>query len=127
MLRVAASNQNHWGRVIALWFGFIFTLGLLSACAAPLAVISSGSTTAASAAGTAAVANPGTTASLASSAATGKSPLEHAASAVTKKECSFFNVIDFKPICIDVVFPTVTDKSQPLLGPADSSRNTAKQ
>lgn len=126
MLRVAASKHHHWGRNTALGFGFIVTLGLLTACAAPLAVLSSGGTAAASTAGTAAVANPGTAASLASTAATGKSPLEHAASAATKKECSFFNVIDSKPICIEVVLPTVTDKSEPLLGPADSSKD-AKQ
>ena len=103
-----------------------FALGLLTAFAAPLAVLSSSGTAAASTAGTAAVANPSTAASLASTAATGKSPLEHAASAATKKECSFFNVIDSKPICIDVVLPTVTDKSQPLLGPAEINSSAAK-
>lgn len=127
MLRVAANKHHHWGRETALGFGFIFALGLLTACAAPLAVLSSSGTAAASTAGTAAIANPSTAASLASTAATGKSPLEHAASAATKKECSFFNVIDSKPICIEVVLPTVTDKSEPLLGPADSSKDTAKQ
>jgi hypothetical protein len=89
-------------------------------------MLSSSGTAVASTAGTAAVANPGTAVSLASTAATGKSPLEHAASAATKKECSFFNVIDSKPICIEVVLPTVTDKSQPLLGPADTNNNAAK-
>jgi hypothetical protein len=127
MLRVAASKHHHGGWNTALGFGFVVALGLLTACAAPLAVLSSGGTAAASTAGTAAVANPSTAASLASTAATGKSPLEHAASAATKKECSFFNVIDSKPICIEVVLPTVTDKSEPLLGPADSSKDTAKQ
>jgi hypothetical protein len=127
MLRVAASKHHHEGWNTALGFGFVVALGLLTACAAPLAVLSSGGTAAASTAGTAAVANPSTAASLASTAATGKSPLEHAASAATKKECSFFNVIDSKPICIEVVLPTVTDKSEPLLGPADSSKDTAKQ
>ena len=127
MLRVAANKHQHWGRKTTLGLGFIFALGLLTACAAPLAVLSSSGTAAASTAGTAAVANPSTAASLASTAATGKSPLEHAASAATKKECSFFNVIDSKPICIEVVLPTVIDKSEPLLGPADSSKDTAKQ
>lgn len=100
---------------------------LISGCAAPLAALSSSSTTAASSVGAAAVANPGTTVSLASSAATGKSPLEHAASAATKKECSFFNLVDAKPICIEVTLPTITDNSQPLFGPADTSSKSAQQ
>ena len=127
MLRVAANKHHHWVWKTTFRIGFIFVLGLLSACAAPLALLSSSGTTAASTAGSAAIANPSTAVSLASTAATGKSPLEHAASAATKKECSFFNVIDSKPICIEVVLPTVTDKSEPLLGPADSSKDTAKQ
>jgi hypothetical protein len=81
----------------------------------------------ASSVGTAAVANPSTAASLASTAATGKSPLEHAASVATKKECSFFNVFDSKPICIEVVLPKVTDNSMPILGPADTSKNPTQQ
>lgn len=125
MLRVEASNYRHRGATLALWFGFIGIIGLLTACAAPIAALSSSGAAAASSVGTAAVANPGTAASLASTAATGKSPIEHAASAATKKECSFFNVIDSKPICIEVVLPTVTDKSEPLLGPADMSTNAA--
>ena len=80
-----------------------------------------------SAVGTAAVANPGTAVSLASTAATGKSPLEHAASAATKKECSFFNVIDSKPICIEAVLPSITDNSELFLGPADSIQKSAQQ
>ena len=100
---------------------------LFNGCAAPLAVLSSSGTAAASSVGSAAVANPGTAVSLASSATTGKSPLEHAASAATKKECSFFNLIDSKPICIEVTFPTITDKSEPLFGPADISRKSAQQ
>jgi len=110
-----------------LWFSLVCLFSLLTACAAPLALLSTTGTAAASTAGTAAVANPSTAASLASTAVTGKSPIEHAASAATKKECSFFNVIDSKPICLDVVIPTITDKSEPLLGPADSSRDAAKQ
>ncbi len=127
MLLAAASNHHHKAWSTALRLSFIFALGLLTACAAPLAILSSGGSTAASTVGAAAVANPSTAASLASTAATGKSPLEHAASAATKKECSFFNVINSKPICIEVVLPTVTDKSQQLLGPADSNRDVAKQ
>lgn len=99
----------------------------LAGCAAPLVALSSSGTAAASSVGAAAVANPGTAASLASTAATGKSPLEHAASAATKKECSFFNVLDSKPICIEVVMPTVTDNSTPLFGPADIGINSAQQ
>ena len=127
MLRVAASKYYHLGLNATLCIGLICSLGFLTACAAPLAMLSSSGSAAASAAGTAAVANPSTAVSLASTATTGKSPLEHAASAATKKECSFFNVIDSKPICIEVVLPTVTDKSEPLLGPADSSKDTARQ
>jgi hypothetical protein len=107
--------------------GLLVITGFLTACAAPLAALSSTGTAVASTAGTAAAANPATTVSLASTAATGKSPLEHAASAATKKECSFFNIIDSKPICIDIVLPTVTDKSEPLSGPADSPRESASQ
>jgi hypothetical protein len=110
-----------------LWVGLVSALGCLSGCAAPLAVISTTGTAAASTAGSAAVANPGTAASLASTAATGKSPLEHAASAATKKECSFFNVIDSKPICVEVIAPKIFDKSEPLKGPADVTPESSKQ
>lgn len=99
---------------------------LISGCAAPLVALSSSGTAAASSVGAIAVANPATTVSLASSATTGKSPLEHAASAATKKECSFFNIIDSKPICIEMVFPTVIDKSEPLLGPDDIPKVSAQ-
>jgi hypothetical protein len=125
---LAGKNKTGLLRLKAIAFS---TLGVsvffINGCAAPLAALSSSSTAAASAVGTAAVANPGTAVSLASSAATGKSPLEHAASAATKKECSFFNVIDSKPICIDVVLPTITDNSEPLLGPADTTKQSAQQ
>ena len=127
MLRVAASNFLCLQSILVRWISLICGLGFLSACAAPLAALSSSGTAAASTVGTAAVANPGTAASLASTAATGKSPLEHAASAATKKECSFFNVIDSKPICIEAVLPNITDKSEPLLGPADSAKASAQQ
>lgn len=102
----------------------------LTGCVAPLAALGSSGTAAASSAGsaitTAAVANPMTAASITSSAATGKSPLEHAASAATKKECSFFHLVNSKPICIDVVLPPITDKSEPLLGPADTIADIPK-
>jgi hypothetical protein len=105
----------------------ISSIFLISGCAAPLAAIGSSSTAAASSIGAAAVANPGTAASLASSAATGKSPLEHIASAATKKECSFFNLVDSKPICIEVTLPTITDKSEFYIGPADITQKSAQQ
>ena len=126
-LRVALNNFFCWRHTPILWVGLFCVLGLLSACAAPIAFLSSTGTAAASTVGTAAVANPSTAASLASTAATGKSPLEHAASAATKKECSFFNVIDSKPICMEVVLPNISDKSEPLIGPADTANNTAQQ
>ena len=126
-LHAAASNFLYPHLILTRWVLFSCAIALLTACAAPLAVLSSSGTTAASAVGTAAVANPGTAASLASTVATGKSPLEHAASAATKKECSFFNVLGSQPICVEVVLPTVTDNSQPFFGPADISTETAKQ
>jgi len=126
-LHAVASNFLFLQLILARWVLISCALGLLTACAAPLAVLSSTGTAAASSVGTAAVANPGTAASLASTVATGKSPLEHAASAATKKECSFFNVLGSKPICVDVVLPTITDNSQPFFGPADLSSETAKQ
>ena len=115
------------------WASILSFFGLLTlqGCVAPIAAISATGTTAASSAGTtvatAAIANPMTATSVASTAATGKSPLEHAASAATKKECSFFNVVGGKSICIDVVLPPVTDKSEVLLGPADIPQGTPKQ
>jgi hypothetical protein len=127
MWRVVENNFPYLRITLARCIGLICLLGFLSACAVPLVTLSSSGTAAASTVGTAAVANPGTAVSLASTAATGKSPLEHAASAATKKECSFFNVIDSKPICIEVVLPTVTDKSEPLLGPTDTIQKSAQQ
>jgi hypothetical protein len=103
------------------------SLIFITGCAAPLVAISSTSTSAASTVGAAALANPSTAASLTSTATTGKSPLEHAASAATKKECSFFNVIGSKPICVEVTPPKVTDKSEPFKGLADISPEAGKQ
>jgi hypothetical protein len=108
----------------------LFTSIILSACVAPIAAIGASGTAASSTAGTsiatAAVANPVTAASLASTATTGKSPLEHAASAATKKECSLFNLIGSQVICIEVTVPNVTDNSSPLLGPADQVLEATK-
>ena len=106
-----------------IWL-FIFIAPLaIQGCFAPLAALGSSSTAVASSAGTAvvtvAVANPSTAASLASSAVTGKSPLEHAASAATKKECHFWNALGSKPICEEIHLPTFTDYSTPLPGPDD--------
>ncbi|ABP34368.1 hypothetical protein [Polynucleobacter asymbioticus] len=106
-----------------IWL-FIFTAPLATqGCFAPLAALGSSGTTAATSAGTAvvtvAVANPSTAASLASSAVTGKSPLEHAASAATKKECHFWNALGSKPICEEIPIPNFTDYSTPLPGPDD--------
>ncbi|WP_114638743.1 hypothetical protein [Polynucleobacter necessarius] len=106
------------------------SLSLLQGCAAPLAAIGASSSAAASSAGTtvatAAAANPVTASSVASSVATGKSPLEHAASAATKKECSFLNALDSKPICVEITFPPVNDFSTPLAGPADKAAEPTK-
>jgi len=117
--RFLLSRQPLW-----VW-PLIFCPFYLSSCVAPLAALGASGTAAASSAGTAAttaaVANPMTATSLVSTATTGKSPLEHAASAATKKECSFLNVVGSKPICEDVPIPAVTDKSEAYLGPADKS------
>jgi len=116
-----------------LWIAIYISLisYLLSGCAAPLVAMSSSGSAAASSAGTAvataAAANPVTATSIASTAATGKSPLEHAASAATKKECSFLNVLDSKPICIEITFPPINDFSTPLPGPADQAVAPPKQ
>jgi hypothetical protein len=103
---------------LVLFLGFA-----LSGCVAPLAALGSSSTAVASSVGTTAVtaaaANPVTATSLASTVSTGKSPLEHAASAATKKECYFFNAFSGEPICNEVPVPKVIDRSQPYLGPAD--------
>jgi hypothetical protein len=116
---------------VGVYFFPIFCSLGLQGCIAPIAAVGASGSAAASSAGgavaTAAVANPATATSLASTAATGKSPLEHAASAATKKECSFFNPLSSKPICVEISVPTVTDKSTPLLGPADQGVDTAKQ
>ena len=115
----------------SLWiWPLIFCPIFLSSCVGPLAVLGSSSTAAASSVGTAAttaaVANPVTATSIVSTAATGKSPLEHAASAATKKECSFLNALGPKPICEDVPVPSINDKSEVYLGPADKTETPAK-
>ena len=120
------SHLNFW----AYSFLMIYCLGL-QGCLAPFAAVSASGTAAASSAGaavaTAAVANPVTATSLATTVATGKSPLEHAASAATKKECSFFNPLSGQPICMEVSVPKITDNSAPLFGPADQAMEVVKQ
>jgi hypothetical protein len=100
-----------------------FSIFFLSGCALPLAAIGSAGTGAASAVGgtvaTAAVANPTTAVSVVSTVTTGKSPLEHAASEVTKKECNFLNLLGPKPVCQEIVLPAIMDHSQEMIGIAD--------
>ena len=109
----------------SLAYAFIISFGIffLSGCALPLAALGSAGTGAASAVGgtvaTAAVANPSTAVSVASTVATGKSPLEHAASEATKKECNFLNLLGPKPVCQEFVLPKIMDHSQEMIGIAD--------
>ena len=115
------------------WHGLAYTLVIgfgiffLSGCALPLAAIGSAGTGAASAVGssvaTAAVANPSTAISVASTVTTGKSPLEHAASEATNKECNFLNLLGPKPVCQEIVLPKIMDHSQEIVGIADRPAN----
>ena len=89
---------------------------LLQSCAAPFVAAAS---SVGSAAGSAAVASPVTAVSVTSTVTTGRSPLEHATSAATKKDCSFFNVFSAKPICEEIVIPSVKDQSEMIIGEAD--------
>ena len=89
---------------------------LLQSCAAPIMAAASSVGTAV---GSAAVANPVTAVSVTSTITTGRSPLEHASSEVTKKDCSFFNVFSSKPICEEIVIPSVKDQSEMIVGEAD--------
>jgi hypothetical protein len=109
----------------SLSYAFIigFSIFFLSGCALPLAAIGSAGTATASATGgavaTAAVANPSTAVSVASTMTTGKSPLEHAASQATKKECNFLNLLGPKPVCQELLMPPIMDHSQEIVGIAD--------
>ena len=125
-LSASVNNFTFIFRVLAiLLFG-----GALTGCAAPLLALGSSSTAAASSVGSSAVAvavaNPSTAASALSSVTTGKSPLEHGASAATKKECNFLNALGPKPICEDILLPPVTDRSELYFGPADGPQTPAK-
>jgi len=89
---------------------------LLQSCAAPMLAAASSVGTAA---GSAAAASPVTAVSVTSTVTTGRSPLEHATSAATKKDCSFFNVLSAKSICQEIMIPTVKDQSEIIIGEAD--------
>lgn len=127
-LRPPSSSTNSWGRS-AFLLCLSLTLGIacltnLIGCAAPLLALGSSATTAAGSVGTAAVsvaaANPSTAASALSTVTTGKSPLEHAASAATKQDCNFLNALGPKPICATIPATPVKDMSEPYPGPADT-------
>lgn len=109
--------------IVSYAFIIGFSVLFLTGCALPLAAISSAGTATASAVGgtvaTAAVANPSTAVSVASTVATGKSPLEHAASEATKKECNFLNLLGPKPVCQEFALPKIMDHSQEMVGIAD--------
>lgn len=124
-LRVAQTNPfkrsiGDQGALTPLCF-FIFLISLtgLQGCAAPLMAAASSVGTAA---GSAAAASPMTAVSVTSTVTTGRSPLEHATSAATKKDCSFFNVFSSKPICEEIVIPTVQDRSELIIGEADRNK-----
>jgi hypothetical protein len=136
VLTIFLSRSSPSGWSAFLFYASIALGGLalcfnLTGCAAPLLALGSSATTVASSAGTAAVsvavANPTTAASAISTATTGKSPLEHAASAATKQDCNFLNALGPKPICVDIPLPTVKDMSEPYLGPADIAAPKAQQ
>jgi hypothetical protein len=120
VLRACFSRSNPSGWSV---FGGIVLCFNLGGCAAPLLALGGSATTAASSAGSvvvsAAVANPSTAASAISTVTTGKSPLEHAASAATKQDCNFLNALGPKPICSDIPVPKIKDMSESYLGPAD--------
>lgn len=126
MVPPGRSNLSVWSAFFMgarLTFCALFLAYFATGCAAPLLAFTSSTTAVASSAGTAAtsiaVANPATAASLLSTATTGKSPLEHAASAATKQDCNFLNALGPKPICTDIPIPQVTDLSEPYPGLAD--------
>jgi hypothetical protein len=125
-LRVAQTKSikrsiSDQGALTLLCFSMLFiSLAGLQGCAAPIMAAASSVGTAA---GSAAAASPMTAVSVGSTVTTGRSPLEHATSAATKKDCSFFNVFSSKPICEEIVIPVVQDRSELIIGEAD--RNTA--
>ena len=124
-LRVAQTNPfkrsigNQGALTLLCFFIFLISLTGLQGCAAPLMAAASSVGTAA---GSAAAASPMTAVSVTSTVTTGRSPLEHATSAATKKDCSFFNVFSSKPICEEIVIPTVQDRSELIIGEADRNK-----
>ncbi len=117
---IKRSISNQGLLTLLCFFITLISLTGLQGCAAPLMAAASSAGTAA---GSAAAASPMTAVSVTSTVTTGRSPLEHATSAATKKDCSFFNVFSSKPICEEIVIPTVQDRSELIIGEAD--RNTA--
>lgn len=124
-LRVAQTNPfkrsigDQGALTLLCFFIFLISLTGLQGCAAPLMAAASSVGTAA---GSAAAASPMTAVSVTSTVTTGRSPLEHATSAATKKDCSFFNVFSSKPICEEIVIPTVQDRSELIIGEADRNK-----
>ena len=124
-LHVALTNLSkqvigdQGARTLLCFFIILISFAGLQGCAAPL-MAAAGSV--GTAAGSAAAASPMTAVSVTSTVTTGRSPLEHATSAATKKDCSFFNVFSSKPICEEIVIPIVQDRSELIIGEAD--RNT---
>jgi len=128
ILRMSLGRPNSLGRSAFSFYsspilGVLALCCNLTGCAAPLLALGSSVTTVASSAGTAvasvAVANPTTAASAISTVTTGKSPLEHAASAATKQDCNFLNALGPKPICADIPIPKIKDMSEAYSGLAD--------
>ncbi|WP_286226447.1 MULTISPECIES: hypothetical protein [unclassified Polynucleobacter] len=124
-MRVAQTNPfkrsigDQGALTLLCFFIFLISLTGLQGCAAPLMAAASSVGTAA---GSAAAASPMTAVSVTSTVTTGRSPLEHATSAATKKDCSFFNVFSSKPICEEIVIPTVQDRSELIIGEADRNK-----
>lgn len=114
---VVEINRVRWAFVRFILFLFaLFSTLLLQSCAAPLV---SAASSVGTAAGSAAAASPVTAVSVTSTVTTGRSPLEHATSAATKKDCSFFNVFSAKAICQEIIIPSISDQSELIIGEAD--------
>jgi hypothetical protein len=111
-LHVDRNNLSRWAqlsKVIRLTLFpilIIVSSVLLQSCAAPIVAIA---------------ASPTTAISLTTFLVTGKSPLEHATSAATEKDCSFFNIFTTKPICQEYFIPALIDRSELIIGETDQS------
>jgi hypothetical protein len=111
---VVEINRVRWAFVRFILFLFaLFSTLLLQSCAAPLV---SAASSVGTAAGSAAAASPVTAVSVTSTVTTGRSPLEHATSAATKKDCSVFSA---KAICQEIIIPSISDQSELIIGEAD--------